>query len=481
MYQALGKHSSNQEAALEYYKQASQQVGEDVDIICALLIGYVLTGKVDEATLILQKAFDEKTQGTNSTVFISVFKAVVGYKDEERLLAVLKALSSLVLSSPKYWTVLQHELESAIENARTENEYKDLAISLFQLATAIHYLGKVFPDDYPKAMDYWRECLATVRDKVALEDQAELEFVRKKALDHLSLGYFERAIHAEGAVLQDNVKRLQEAYEEDGVSSSAKYILASLYALKGQLDKAQVLLRSEMVTAFNILSDDDICNDWHGFVAIENLLACTGDYENAQKASFMMPSRKFNGEVLKALFAEEEPSLEVASATLVPFYERECLEHRSEARNFQTVLKEAERLSAEAEPDSEEAAIYSKSLIILNQFDSVVSVNYTCDNCGRERDYEIRFHICKYCHTADLCDICYNDLQSDKAGKVLVCSKTHDWWELEPWTIASYVRAWKRLIPVKSENGCEELISSSKWLGTICEKWGLSKSDWDLE
>lgn len=247
-------------------------------------------------------------------------------------------------------------------------------------------------------------------------------------------------------------------------------MLASLYTSKGQLDKARDLLRSEMVTAFNILFDDNIGNDWQGFVTIRSLLAHTGDYENAQKASFMVPVSKFNEEILKALFAEEEPSLEVASAILVPFYEKESPENRTDASNFQTVLKEAKRLSAAAESGCEEIAIYSKVLMIFNQFDFVISSTYSCNNCGREWDYETCFHICKCCHTMDLCDVCYNDLQSDKAAKVLICSKLHDWWELKPWTIASYVRAWQRLIPVKDKDGSHELINTSKRLGTLCEQ-----------
>ncbi|BCS18138.1 tetratricopeptide repeat protein [Aspergillus puulaauensis] len=397
------------------------------------------------------------------------------------MLAMFKALSSLIQSSPEYWPVLQHELESAIESARAANKYDDLAIFLFQLGNAMHYLRREVPDDCAKAVGYWRECLATVRDKVPSADQKGLKFVEKQALDHLSIGYSETAIHAEGAELADIVEKLQEAHKEDRLSSSVKYVLASLYTSKGQLDKARDLLRSEMVTAFNILVDDDIGNDWQGFVAIRHLLAHTGDYENARKISFLIPARKFNGEVLMALFADEEPSLEIARETLAAVYERECTGDRTDASNLQAVLGEAQRLSAAAEPGSEEAAIYSKVLMILNQFDYLIDSTYSCNNCNREWDYEMCFHICKYCHSMDLCDVCYNDLQSDNTTKVLICSKLHDWWELAPWTIASYVRAWKRLIPVKAEDGSEELIDPSKWLGTICEQWGLSKSDWNFE
>lgn len=452
-----------------------------MDTVYALLTGYILSGKEDEARPIIQRALTEKDPGTSSTLFISILKTAIGNEDEEKVLAIFKTLSSLILSFPEYWALLQNQLEAAIENARAANKYDDLAIFLLQLGNAMRHLRKEFPDECAKAVGHWRECLTTVRDKVPLEDQEELEFVEKQALYYLSIAYFERAINAEGAQLEENEEKLQEIYKEDRLSSGVKYVLASLYTSQGQPGKARDLLRSEMVTAFNILFDDDIDNDWQGFIAIRNLLACTGDYENAQKASLMLPGQKFNAEVLKALFAEEDPSLNAAVATLVQFYETECPADKTVFSNLQTVLEETQRLSAAAESGSDEAAIYTKVLEILNQSGSLTSRSYSCNNCDREWDYEMGFHICKYCHGMDLCDVCYNDLQSDKTAKVLLCGKSHDWWVLEPWTMASYVRAWKKLILVKAEDGSEMLISPSKWLGTLCEQWGLTKSDWNFE
>jgi hypothetical protein len=34
---------------------------------------------------------------------------------------------------------------------------------------------------------------------------------------------------------------------------------------------------------------------------------------------------------------------------------------------------------------------------------------------------------------------------------------------------------------MKTDDGGEELVSISKWLGTLCEEWGLSKDDWNFE
>ncbi|KAL4939882.1 hypothetical protein BDV06DRAFT_230783 [Aspergillus oleicola] len=480
VYQALGKSSSNRDVALEFYKQAYQQDEGNVNTLYALLTRYVSSGKEDEALPIIQKAVTEKTPGTDSALFISILKTAVVNEAEEDVLAIFKALSSLVSVSPEYWAVFQHELEAAIEKARTADKYDELAIFLLQLGSAMHHLRKEFPDDLDKTEGLWHECLAIVRDKISSGNQEELVFVGEQALDRLSMFYFERAIHAGGAELEDNVEKLQEACEDDRLSSSVKYLLASFYTLNGQREKARDLLRSEMVVAFNILFDADISNDWAGFLALRHLLNHTGDYENSRKACLIVPEWRFDREVLDMLVAEE-PSLGTAGTQLVNFYDQEFPHDDMKQSTFDKIIEEAQRLSAAAELGSEEAAACSRVCKILNEINSSFDVQILCDNCRRSWDYETTFHTCKYCYNVDLCDICWKTLRSNETGKVLACSKLHDWWEMKPWTKDSYARAYKKLILVKAEDGTDKLISSSKWLGILCEEWGLSKADWNFE
>ncbi|KAL4787635.1 hypothetical protein BJX76DRAFT_302251 [Aspergillus varians] len=480
VFQALGRYSSDAEISLEYFNQAYKQDEGNVEILYALLKGYVSSEKEDEARPIIQKALTEKIPDTDSTLLISILKVAVGDEDEDDLLDVFKAIFSLISSSPEYWTVLQHELEAAVENARTDNKYDDLAILLFQLGSAMYHLRKEFPEDLTKAAGHWHECLTTVREKVRSEDQKRLAFIEEQALSNLAMFYFDRAIRAQGTDAEENAERLRRVYEEDTVSTGVKYVFASFYTSKGQHDKARDLLRSEIITAFNILCDDDLDNDWEGFIALRNILGHTGDYENAQKAGLMLQTWKFDREVLEMLFAEN-PSLEVASAQLAEFYERECPHDNTPKGNLRLLLEEAERLSAATESGSEEASIWSEACKILKESDSFDDHFIWCNNCGRRWNYDNGLHVCNYCYGIDICDACWNDLRSDETGKVLICSKFHDWWYAEPWTKDNFLRALKRLVPVKAEDGSEELISSSKWLGNLCEDWGMSKSDWNFE
>jgi hypothetical protein len=66
-------------------------------------------------------------------------------------------------------------------------------------------------------------------------------------------------------------------------------------------------------------------------------------------------------------------------------------------------------------------------------------------------------------------------------GEAFVCSRTHDWYNVPPLTKEQCLHAYKGLVLIETEDGGEELVSASKWLGTLYEEWGLSKADWNFE
>lgn len=479
MFKTLGEWSTDLETALEYLKQASEQDEGNVEILYALLQRYVASGKEEEARSIIQKAITEKIAGMGSTLLIAMLKTAVSKQNESDLLSIFKAIFSLISSSPEWWTVLQHEMEASIENARTENKYDELSILLLQLGSAVYYLRRDSPEQVASAAGHWRECLDMIREKVLLEDQERLDFIKQSALVHLSMFHFQAAMQTDG---EENVEKLRQIYADDPASPGPKSMLASFYTFKGKRDKARDIFRPDMVQAFNILSDDDMSNDGEGFGALRNLLNHTGDYENSLRAAFLLPTWRFDDEVLKELLAGEEPSLEAASAELLRFYQTECSRDNKMAYNFRKTWDEAKRLASEAKEGSETATCYNKVVKIFDQIeDGFTSWHFSCNNCVRLWDYDNGLHICKYCYDMELCDNCWNELQSGDAGKGLACSKTHDWWEVQPWTTEKYVHFCKRLIPVKADDGSQELISPSKWLGDLCEEWGLSKTDWNFD
>lgn len=186
------------------------------------------------------------------------------------------------------------------------------------------YFYKDSPEQLSHAAGDLRECLDTIRERVAEEDRYRLDFIKQSAIDRLSMVYFDRAIQTEGEEPEADVERLRQVHMDDPAAKIPKSALASLYSIKGQRDKARDISRAEIVEAFNILAHDDILNDLDGFVALRNLLNHTGDYENALRAALLLPELRFDGTVLTTLLAGEGPSMEAVSEELVQYYDREC-------------------------------------------------------------------------------------------------------------------------------------------------------------
>jgi tetratricopeptide (TPR) repeat protein len=480
VFKALGEFTTDPERALEYLKEANKLDEENVEILCSMLQRYVASKKEDEARSIVQKAVTERVPGTQSTLLMAMLATALSKENEIDMLAVFKAVFSVVSSDPELRAVFQHEMELAIATARAEGKNEELAILLFQLGSAGHYLHKDSPEQLANAAGNLRECLDIIREKVASEGPDRPAFINQSAADRLSMVYLDRAMQTDGEESEADVERLRQIHEDDPAAKGPKSALASLYTFKGQRDKARDIFRADIIEAFNILADDNIFNDLDGFIALRNLLNRTGDYENALRAALLLPELRFDDTVLKTLLAREGPSMEAVSEELVQIYHRECSDPDQHWQNLTRVWQEANRLELEA-LSSERAACYRRAQIILAKLENGIECSLPCNTCNRYWDYGDGLHACKYCYNVFLCNACWNELRSGKPGKAFVCSSTHDWYELPPWTMEKYLHAFQGLVLLKTADGGEELVSVSKWLGALCEEWGLSKADWNFK
>ncbi|KAH8696577.1 hypothetical protein BGW36DRAFT_381275 [Talaromyces proteolyticus] len=471
VFTTLGEWSTSVETALGYYKKAEEQDPCNVEIMHAILKRYISANKIDEARLIIQKVLTEKTPNSESTVLSALLKSVMKDTNEKNSLSMVLAIISLTVPSPEWSAVVQVEIERAIESAREEQKTDELAALLFHLGIAAYYFRKNDSrEELAKAVGNWRECLVTLREKVEVNDRSRLKLVEQNSIHYLSMVYLEQPQEVPEDVFQD-----------DQVIPTTKYALASHYTSTGKKDEAQNLLRSEMVAAFNILCDDDVSNDGLGYSMLLSILNHTGDYENSFRASLLLPKWKFDQEVLQALLTSEDASLNDASAKILEFYQSNCLNSADQRGNFDKVLNEAKRLSGEATGgDSENDSAYKTIFSILEQLLTSCDHSFWCDNCGQQWDYENSLHVCKKCYKMDLCDGCWNKIRSTEPT-VFVCSRSHDWWEQEMWTMERYIHSCKKLVSMTSRDGSIELITVSKWLGILCEQWGLSKADWKFE
>lgn len=451
-----------------------------MEVLIAMLRQYVANGRENDARSIVQEAFTKKVPGTASNRLVSMLTATVC--DERGTLLLLKAMFAIVSSSAGWWEVFQDEMKLAIDAARTEAKTEEIAILLLQLGRARYFVYRNSAEQLAISASHLRECLDIVRENTTSEGRKLLYFIQLPATTHLSMFYFERCMQLDQGDLEANVEALRQIHEDEPVFDSPKSNLASLYSLKGQRDRARDIFRSDMVEVFNMLVDDISFNDVDALTLLRNLLDRTGDYDNALRAALLFPKIQFDETVIQGLLAEQGPAMAAVGTELVEFYQANHLHKKLPWESLMEVKMELARLATQADPASEEqTACYDRIEYILSDHEKRDEWGIVCINCNRWWDYDLGLHACKYCYNVDLCDACWNEMRSGKTANSLVCSSTHAWYDLPPLTVEQYFRACKELVLIKREDGAEELVSVSKWLGMVCEEWGLSKADWNFE
>lgn len=471
---------------MAYWQEAFKLDGEDVDVLYAMLQGYVASKRDNKTRPIIQKALTRKAPGKDSTVVVALLETAVSKRDESHLLSVFKAIFSLIFSCPELWTAFQDEIDAAIKTARETDKNKQLATLLLLYGSAEYYLTRDDPEISARAADRLRKCLDAIRDgdEAPSKDRDDLNFIKHRAIVYLSMLYLETAMQSDGEESATATERLQQLYEGDPAAKITKSALASLYTFKGQRDKARSLFRADMMEAFNILVDNNVHNDGDGFTTLRTLLTHIGDYENAQRAASLYPKMQFDATILRELLAHEDPSI---TADLLARYENHqpSPSTRPEDRPWyalQYIWTETSRLATEAEKlGSQNAAKYYKIEEIFAKHERSQWWGFCCTDCNQPWDHEHGLHACKYCCDMDLCDSCWGALRSGDTGRAFVCSRMHDWYELPPWTTERYLRACREVVLMRSDDGSEEVVSVAKWLGMLCEEWGLDRADWGFE
>ncbi|PLN80582.1 hypothetical protein BDW42DRAFT_201246 [Aspergillus taichungensis] len=455
-FKALSRCATDPVISFQYLKEASKLDEDNVEVLLAMLRQYVASGQENDARSIIQKAVTNKVSGTTSN----------------QLVAMLKTTAMSVIQ----------EMESAIDTARTEAKTEEVAILLLQLGRARYYIYRNSAEQSAISARHLHDCLDIIKDDTPLEDRKLRYFIELPAAVHLSMFYFDRCIEPDRGNLEANVELLRQIHEDHPVFDALKSILAALYSFKRQRDKAHDIFRSEMVEVFNMLADDISFNDVDAFMLLRNILDRSGDYENALRAALLFPKYQFDETVIKGLLAEQGSAVAAVGAELVQFYQANGLHKKLPWERLVEVQMELSRLAAQADAAREEqTACFEKIEFILNDHERRNEWGIVCTNCNRCWDYDLGLHACKYCYNVDLCDACWDEMKSGKTATSLVCSSTHEWYDLPPLTEEQYFRACKEQVLIRNDGGEEELVSVSKWLGTLCEEWGLSKADWNFE
>lgn len=186
-------------------------------------------------------------------------------------------------------------------------------------------------------------------------------------------------------------------------------LLARQYALQGDHQKTKDLLRSSIKVQMDLLSDDDVANDWQGY----------------------------NGLAVYLMFAGQDDDALAAWSLITPN------------------KKEASEETSEESEDSTE--------VILEG-----SLGDYCDGgCDTRWTYANDFYLCKVCHYISFDQACLDKL-GDGAPTEHICNTSHERLHIPPYNAEELLRIGEGNVKVG-----DEIMTVDEWLKKIRSDWGI--------
>jgi tetratricopeptide (TPR) repeat protein len=218
-----------------------------------------------------------------------------------------------------------------------------------------------------------------------------------------------------------------ESFEEDVfcTTKNTTLYLASLYRIFGEPEKAHRLLKDHMQLGFDLLTNDDLEDDWIGYNKIADVLSRIGDDTGAL----------------------------AAYALVAPKYLPE--------NDGETSLTAPGNATHEAAGDETHEALSDAACVPIG---SAPHSGYSCDGeCGTLAYWGLEnFYCCIFCVDTCFCKDCYKLLMVDNLG-FNVCGKNHEFLfipEIEPFK--------KGKVPVG-----DGVMDQQEWLAKIRKEWEL--------
>lgn len=253
-------------------------------------------------------------------------------------------------------------------------------------------------------------------------------------------------------------------------------VLTQAYCFTDQLDLARGVMRIYVENALELLSDDDLDNDWMGYEGLVNPLMAIGDTANALAAySLIQPlpsavsrpiSPDANGMPITGDTSAEPPKEDQAD---------------SNPASAMTAHEDADPSALTADQDVGALPGGLPASIGVAKPSGPLSIR--CDGeCQSKWTLPDDFWECRVCNDVFFCLPCLQKLKNDKLSQ-WVCHKTHSWVHVPAWSQEERDRVPKGSVCVPrladpsqpeewtTEGG--EIIEVAQWMTRIKESWGI--------
>ncbi|KAL9618621.1 MAG: hypothetical protein Q9160_006662 [Pyrenula sp. 1 TL-2023] len=224
-------------------------------------------------------------------------------------------------------------------------------------------------------------------------------------------------------------KLINDSNESSFLASRMDYPLARFYYRAGRADKSKELLANEFKSALDWLADNDVENDWVGFVNIAHALLHSGDDLNALTAwSLQGPPERYSKAYSHA--------------------------RTNSGEDLDPVAQQSKKKSAEA---------------------------YSCDGrCDNPIKYGDGVWACKVCDDRLFDDVYLKNFQNGTLTRFIRCSRDHEWLWIPSWE-AEFAKTGRNCVRVggeikeNSEWVGGDIVPVEQWLDGVRESWGIEK------
>ncbi|OJD18304.1 hypothetical protein AJ78_01680 [Emergomyces pasteurianus Ep9510] len=283
-------------------------------------------------------------------------------------------------------------------------------------------------------------------------------------------------------------------------------ILGRFYSLIGQREKALNAVKWIVKLGLDLLSDEDLSNDWQGYYIIASSLHYVDDVNCLAAWSLLRPLVEETESQGQKGIAEGHEDEEHTLEQYVPDGAKICPDSevdtgsdvQQRALTENTVLNREEGADEEIDttelpypredPDSfadtedntaltaldEEAGLRASSPAPLVSHEGPAYL--TCDGkrrCPKWWSFADDLYLCKDCVKVYLCGDCFKKLQAGTlqaicSSKSIACNKSHEFFHVPSWNDED-----ARKIPKGHVKVGEEVITIANWLSNVRKEYGL--------
>ncbi|KAH8880886.1 hypothetical protein GQ53DRAFT_736167 [Thozetella sp. PMI_491] len=477
--------------AIEHYRSAITSEECAAEAWVGILSAQLCSGHDEECRKLIQTMRDSRPGDQTESWFCLTLRLLVHEADPiflfARIFEVTSSESNLLEAFVQDMTLASAALGGRKHGYEEAEEYGML---LYQRGVASYLYGVPHGSEHPNgALRLWNEC----REELDNVGGFIGYWIHRAAVCALGRYYFHTMM--ENSDDSRYLEALQKLVDTgDGMGATIKWLLASLYVQRGQLEESKAVFRDAVRSGLQLLYDDTDQNDADGYDSLFMVLLPNRDPHDL---ATILSLRGKPDLVTERLTFEEEPAkaLGYGIATKVRQQVPDCSKQLERIEAALELVASPESQSTAENPGS--AQIISALNDLHSEFKSgqmgLFQGILECDGCSVPWNYEREMYHCLYCNDVIFCSPCLENLCSrPDPPRLPKCSSKHKWLK-SPKCGADIYLGWRSkrvrvggdIRPAETDGdrifeavwSSDEFMPVQDWKAALAAEWGLNMED----